>query len=648
MACLRRGRGQRAERPVADRAALLRSIGSVSLLWCALATSAGCALTLDYDPPAADTGARMDGGQLDVGPVECAPGDACDDGLACTVDTCASGICQHAVTCAEGDCIARRGGVCQRACAGDADCDDGVGCTDDTCSPLDGHCEHTSSCDASRPLCLPTGACVPTTCASDEDCDDTDACNGHERCVDGTCRGGAPVVCPASPTDACAPLACDPRLGQCVRTPDDARCNDGVDCTVDVCVGGNGDFACENTPDDLACDDGSQCTTEVCDASSGCVVSQVECNATASCITGGSCNPSTGACDYTFSCAAGQVCTPSGCQVASCENDAQCLSLVDPTGCTFHCVSGTCVPGAHCAPFTGECGVADALCAEDAISCHYRPDDTVCADTDPASLDTCNPSTFACEHTCPDVARDCVTSAYDLVQRRCVSARDDDFCVANHPAGGASDCTRWICVGSAATADGCQRVAANADCEDGYRCTDDVCMLQGDGSGRCQRQTNDAMCDDGASCTQDHCEPALSHDASGCAHEVHDDVCTAVATPFDCAEIFCVGGGAPGPVIGGITFPNGCAVRYASCDMSGHPGAYCNPVTGLCEPNTTGCSGGSCDDGNPCNGTELCIGVRCLPGAPPMCLPDPMGCLTTCDQTTGHCTSPSPGFCIVP
>src|SRR5690349_11793302 len=47
----------------------------------------------------------------------------------------------------------------------------------------------------------------PPTCTTDDDCDDGRFCDGQERCRNGECSAGAPVVC-----------------------------DDGIECTTDTCA----------------------------------------------------------------------------------------------------------------------------------------------------------------------------------------------------------------------------------------------------------------------------------------------------------------------------------------------------------------------------------------------------------------------------
>lgn len=63
---------------------------------------------------------------------------------------------------------------------------------------------------------------------------------------------------------------------------DDLDCDDGVDCTVDVCDVATGE--CSNSPDDAACDNGMFCDgAEVCDAVDGCLEGDPPCDDHSTC-----------------------------------------------------------------------------------------------------------------------------------------------------------------------------------------------------------------------------------------------------------------------------------------------------------------------------------------------------------------------------
>src|SRR5262245_61622352 len=100
-----------------------------------------------------------------------------------------------------------------RMCTGAADCDDGHACTLDNCvvgsvcgyTPIDAMCNTTAG-----ERCVIGRGCVmgtPTECMGDGDCDDGLYCNGVERCLAMRC---APAAAPVN-------------------------CNDGNDCTIDMC-----------------------------------------------------------------------------------------------------------------------------------------------------------------------------------------------------------------------------------------------------------------------------------------------------------------------------------------------------------------------------------------------------------------------------
>ncbi len=99
------------------------------------------------------------------------------------------------------------------ACTTAAQCDDHITCTIDDCvvgnvcshTPIDGMCNTAGGehCDLTRGCTT----MMSTMCNVDADCDDHLYCNGPESCV----------------------------LHTCINAPSGPDCNDGVDCTTDVC-----------------------------------------------------------------------------------------------------------------------------------------------------------------------------------------------------------------------------------------------------------------------------------------------------------------------------------------------------------------------------------------------------------------------------
>ena len=143
------------------------------------------------------------------------PGQACDDGLKCTLtDTCnASGQCVGATK----------------------DCNDNNVCTTDGCNTSNGNCTHSNNTLT---------------------CDDGNACTSGDKCASGACSGTT-ITC--NDGKACTIDTCDTGTG-CVYTADTgASCTDGDTCTVqDTCSGtgtctGPQAFCCQVANPSLTC-----------------------------------------------------------------------------------------------------------------------------------------------------------------------------------------------------------------------------------------------------------------------------------------------------------------------------------------------------------------------------------------------------------
>ena len=228
----------------------------------------------------------VDVGKDDVPPAGCALGDPCDDEDACTVDD----RCQ-----ADGSCV----GMNPPSFADD------LTCTEDGCDPQEG-VSHTLKAG----WCLIDGACweagqvqLDNACFVCRD-EEPEAWSSNDGlgCSDGlTCTEG----------DACAD-------GSCVGVP--KACDDGKECTFDVCEEGEG---CVHTAVNIACDDGDACTLgDVC-LDGVCVVGDViaDCDDGSVC-TDDSCDPAVG-CVNAFN-------------SAGCDDDLACTAVDE-------CVFGACV-----------------------------------------------------------------------------------------------------------------------------------------------------------------------------------------------------------------------------------------------------------------------------------------------------------------
>lgn len=130
----------------------------------------------------------------------CASGEACDDGVECTVDTCGNNTCVHTAT----NSLCDDHKVCNGSETCDAklgcrpgttlDCNDHNACTTDTCTEPNGcghaavNCDNGQFCDGVE-TCDPAVGCVPGT---PPHCDDGFFCNGQETCTASGCARGTP------------------------------------------------------------------------------------------------------------------------------------------------------------------------------------------------------------------------------------------------------------------------------------------------------------------------------------------------------------------------------------------------------------------------------------------------------------------------
>lgn len=336
------------------------------------------------------------------------PPPSCDDGDACTMsDTClADGGCGGSpVQCSgpAGSCFAPAtcnpdGGFCEFPVLVGNACDDGLPCTvGDRCLG-DGSCAATGSvsCDAGPcllSLCMSAnGQCsAPVPANHGGACDDGNACTLSDACAGGTCAG-INVTC--DDTNPCTDDACIPADGGCNFVPDDGNtCDDQSLCTSgDHCSGG----ACVSTP--VTCDDGNGCTTDGCAAATGC---------TFTVDVGAPCSDGNG-CTLGDTCAADAGCAPGPletcddqvtCTVDSCNpQDGGCSNVPDHAACDGGnpCAVDTCNPVSDCefafkpqgeacedmnaCTTAGQCNGA-GVCGSSPVNCD---------DGNACTLDTCN------------------------------------------------------------------------------------------------------------------------------------------------------------------------------------------------------------------------------------------------------------------
>ena len=234
------------------------------------------------------------------------------------------------------------------ACTDNSQCGDGNPCTSDICDSI-GSCDHFNAngevCDltpgsadgqCNGGVCLdPGAACLPNPC------DD-----GHE-CTQNVCEalGANSHECthPAKPRgDRCSDgirTYCD-GLGTCVQCIDNSQCGDGNQCTQDICdsIGScnnppeppnapcsegerircDGAGSCVECNSNEQCNDGNQCTSNVCES----ICKGVVCNDDEEC-TDDACDPADGSCDNT-PLPDGALCSGGACMDATCGTVFPC------------------------------------------------------------------------------------------------------------------------------------------------------------------------------------------------------------------------------------------------------------------------------------------------------------------------------------
>lgn len=347
------------------------------------------------------------------------PPPVCNDSIGCTVDSCdtVSDQCQYLpddASCQDGVfcngvefCDPLLG--CQSGPA--PDCSDSVPCTLDQCNPQLDACEHIPDdsecanglyCDGEE-ICDPLQGCLPGTPIDCDDgvdctvdscdealdqcvntptdnlCDDGLFCNGPETCELGDCQPGIPPCAPG--------LVCDEELGcsECVT--------DG-DCVVSFCGGTPSCIEGECVPDPPSCDDGIPCTVDRCDPKlNACVHTPDDslCNNGLFCDGMETCDPLQGCLPgTTVNCDDGVACTNDECN----ELKDLCTHTPKDTSCDdgLFC-NGTeiCHPTQGCLPGSPPS----------------------CVDGSDCTVDTCNEATDQCDHDCSTPEVTCTNQEFE-------------------------------------------------------------------------------------------------------------------------------------------------------------------------------------------------------------------------------------------
>ena len=331
---------------------------------------------------------------------------ACDDGDECTSpDQCQAGACVGGPNiCGEctttTDCASKEDG---NKCNGTLKCDAGQCVLDSAtiieCAPPAGPCT-TVACNTT------SGQCETVNAAAGTACDDGNGCTIGDSCQAGACAPGAAKDC--SDADLCTTDSCDAATGACKTTPIVLDCDDSDLCTLDACDPATG--ACAHSAA-IFCDDGDACTDDACDAATGeCITSPlVLCDDGDPC-TDDSCVPATGECTTapnTATCDDGDPCTVDDlCAAGSCTAGAP--KVCDDAN---PCTTGACNPAnGACAftPNTAPCDDGSACTSQDVCKDGGCTGGVakVCDDDDPCTDDSCVAATGDCTTTMNTAACD--------------------------------------------------------------------------------------------------------------------------------------------------------------------------------------------------------------------------------------------------
>ena len=519
---------------------------------------------------------------------------------------CGSGSDCKSVSGIEDVCVdyGEAGSFCGGVCEKDDDCPWGFSCLDG--KTVEG--VETRQCVADSGVCPCTAKSVAlglsTPC---EIVNEAGVCSGKRLC---TAEGltGCDAAVPAEETCNGLDDDCDGDVDE----PDEVDgnlvnlCDDGNECTKDMCKGADGcsyeiltegeckdgdtctvgdhceEGTCVGNP--VLCDDSNPCTDDSCDGLGGC---EFEAN--------------TAVCDDGDPCTVADTCKDKTCGgvpvSCDCQDDEDCAALEDGDLCngTLYCEKGKfpylCMVMAgsvvECAPPTAG---PDALCKQAACDpasgkCGFEPahEGFACDDSDACTLGE------ACE------------------AGKCQGGVGPN-CSDDNP------CTDDLCV----PGEGCLNIPNASTCNDGNACTvQDVCS-----GGKCVGGQV-VSCDDGSVCSgQETCDPA-----KGCV----------TGQALVCGDTsVCNGQESCDPKLG-------CQAGTALvCDDSNAcTQDSCDPVKGC----VFAPKDGACDDGNACTTGDLCKGGKCLPGLAKDCEDGNVCTDNPCDPALGCITKMNEAPC---
>ena len=356
-------------------------------------------------------------------------------------------------------------------------------------------------------------------------------------------------------------------VGQSCRAA--ADCDDGSDCTKDICAA---DGSCENTPlTGDACDDGNACTTGDACSSGVCVGQAALCDDGNGCTTDG-CDPKSG-CTH-VNAADGAVC----------EDGSLCTS-------GDACQGGTCTPG-------------------EPVECEdTKPDDCLYTVCNPANGECDKLEKYAAGHPCKD-GNPCTNDDECDEEGECQAGGPHE-CVAQHP------CKKAYCNETAKEGTNpcvLEWKAEGVGCDDGDACTDgDLCVKKAEEAPDMDCTGDPVDCADGNPCTVDSC-----NEEAGCIYGQAGDGTPCIVSQGECVQ-------------SGSCQTGECVVEgKAFCDDKIECTQDTCLENNECEHMP---DHGMCSDGEFCNGEEVCdLEAGCIAGEAPQ-VDDGFECTAdSCDE----------------
>ena len=487
-----------------------------------------------------------------------------DDGDVCTLDICVDGTCTHPPStgnlCDDGD-FCTQGDLCEEGeCSGTPyECDDKLDCTDQQCdgdggcsvATMDGTCLIEGVCHLAAATdetgCL---QCVPelsqstwTSVQDDLPCDDANGCTLEDRCEEGLCVGDA------------------------------KDCDDGLDCTSDICAAETGD--CAYSLVDGNCLIGDICYTDGTEKpdSSGCAVcsSETSTSSWSPANEGGQCNDGE-ECTHTDLCSAGTCAGTS----YECDDKLDCTdNLCTGDGeCETTLLDGFCLIDDLCQAAGSASAEGCASCDPDQNSTQWTPlsDTTPCDDDDLCTLEdecqqglclgvpkNCNDELDCTKDVCVDDSGDC---AYTITDDSCLV--DGKCHTTGTPMPGSKGCA--LC-DPAASNQTWTAVGDDGPCDDGFFCTvGDTCQ-----DGVCVTQPR--------SCPDDDCNKGVCDEATAqCAFAAKDDGVLCDDSDVCTVNDICLSGSCEGAAKDCSNFgPDPCVTGICDPDSLPEPGE-CIPI----------------------------------------------------------------------